>query len=195
MNFRAFTGPVVGILTLLLTVGGSIAQPLAPQSLEENTNRKGDDIKSVQMVSGGFNNPPNDCAALCAKTDGCQAWTLVKNNSVCWIKRSIPPATPDACCTSGVIPRAIESNTDRPGSDITELVGGPVNKSGVEKCQAACQANSTCGAWTFVKPQVSSSKIVAYGKCYLKSPVPAARTDSCCVSGVMFRGIPQPPPK
>jgi hypothetical protein len=189
-------GKSSGIAGLIMSAGMSMAQPLAPQSQEENTNRVGGDITPpIQLTPGGLIGPPDVCAATCAKKGNCQSWTLVTKTSMCWLKGSIPQAKSDDCCTSGVIAREVESNTDRPGSDIAEIAGGPVNQPGGAKCQAACEANSRCKAWTFVMPKKFSPNIVSYGKCYLKSPVPAARTDKCCVSGVVDRRDPPANPK
>lgn len=52
-----------------------------------------------------------ECQAICAgveeqRLDGpiCNAWTYVKQTHECWLKGSVPPATRDPCCTSGILP-------------------------------------------------------------------------------------------
>jgi len=69
-----------------------------------------------------------------------------------------------------------EMDTDRMGNDI---YGFPMTQADPTQCQAACNANAQCKAWTYVKPGVKAAE--AY--CFLKNPAPAASPNSCCVSG------------
>jgi hypothetical protein len=46
-------------------------------------------------------------------------------------------------------------------------------------CQAACLSDERCFAWTFVKPDMFGP----FPRCWLKSRVPAAQSNPCCVSG------------
>jgi len=67
----------------------------------------------------------------------------------------------------------LEYNTDRPGSDYAQrLVANP------ESCRAACTAEGTCQAFTFVKPAVGAP----VGQCFLKQTVPAYVSNPCCIS-------------
>lgn len=77
-----------------------------------------------------------------------------------------------------------EYGKDRPGGDYNGIAGtaGPV------QCEAACKADATCQAWTWVNPGVQGPQ----PSCYLKSSVPAQKTDGCCTSGVKLTG-PVPP--
>jgi hypothetical protein len=70
----------------------------------------------------------------------------------------------------------IELNTDRPGSDITTLA---LDKPKATLCHDACQSNSECVAWTYVKPGI----INANAHCRLKSKLPDPKRSSCCISG------------
>jgi hypothetical protein len=70
-----------------------------------------------------------------------------------------------------------EWNTDRPGQNLSSVL--LVEDPGL--CQARCDANSACKAWTFVKPGIQHP---IRGRCWLKSAVPAARSSGCCTSGV-----------
>jgi hypothetical protein len=47
-------------------------------------------------------------------------------------------------------------------------------------CQEACLADQRCKAWTFVR----MGTLGPLASCWLKSQVPEARPDPCCVSGV-----------
>jgi hypothetical protein len=69
--------------------------------------------------------------------------------------------------------QSIEYGKNRPGSDFSNFAL-PAN-SAPENCQGACQASSSCQAWTFVR---GSSP-----HCWLKNAKPASTDDACCVSG------------
>lgn len=182
------------IVVMLYTVVVTIAHAEVPQFFEANTNRMGADYKNIRIEKfppGSFGSEEDSCMRACSEDPKCQAWTFVKQESMCWLKSAIPEAKPNSCCTSGVVARQREKNTDRPGNDIAEFVtSGNVLMSDVAECQSACEKNSSCGAWTLVKPKIVNKEIVGYGKCFLKSPVPAARTDKCCTSGVVDRSVP-----
>lgn len=74
---------------------------------------------------------------------------------------------------------SIEANTSRWGSDYRRFA---LATGGAEACAAACQQDSKCQAWSYVKAGASGS---ASAVCRLKSAVPKAASDPCCVSGVM----------
>lgn len=69
----------------------------------------------------------------------------------------------------------VENGTDRAGSDYQRVpnVGDP------GACRARCDADTRCKAYTWVKPGLQGPTAV----CYLKSSVPKATGNSCCVSG------------
>ncbi|ABD88610.1 PAN domain-containing protein [Rhodopseudomonas palustris] len=73
--------------------------------------------------------------------------------------------------------QTVEYGKDRMGADIANFVL-PAN-SLPENCQGACQANSSCMAWTFVR----SAGQGQMPHCWLKNPAPAAKDSVCCVSG------------
>jgi hypothetical protein len=70
--------------------------------LEVGTNLNGGDFAPVGMQS----NSPEECSYSCVQDDSCKAMTFVKNPSapggVCWLKASVPAATPNASMTSSV---------------------------------------------------------------------------------------------
>lgn len=73
--------------------------------------------------------------------------------------------------------QGMEWNVDRLGGDYTSFNLG---QSDPALCRNACNADSRCRAWTFVRPGVQG----ATARCWLKSVVPAGLANNCCVSGV-----------
>jgi hypothetical protein len=76
---------------------------------------------------------------------------------------------------------AAMNNIDFPGAD---FVSFPVGSTSPRTCQAACEENRDCQAYTYVKAGIQSA--TAY--CYLKKNASAAVPNSCCISGVV-RGV------
>ena len=72
---------------------------------------------------------------------------------------------------------SFEPDTNRAGSDFTnfEAIGDRM-----EICRDACAAESSCIAYTYVRPGLQGPR----AKCWLKSSVPEARLERCCISGV-----------
>jgi hypothetical protein len=70
----------------------------------------------------------------------------------------------------------LEDNTNRPGSDYRsyEIQADP------GKCRNDCATDPTCKAFTYVKPGIQGPS----ARCWLKSAVPNATTDDCCITGV-----------
>lgn len=87
--------------------------------------------------------------------------------------------------TGGLIPgmqalqptMTLESNTDRPGQNYRVL---DLEVADPSLCGQACMGDSRCRAYTYVKPGVQGPK----ARCWLKTGVPSAQTNPCCVSGV-----------
>jgi hypothetical protein len=72
-------------------------------------------------------------------------------------------------------PREPEIRTNRFGGDYASR-----EVPTAEQCQSACASEARCKAWTWIKPGIQGPA----AKCWLKSTVPAARSDDCCTSGV-----------
>ena len=72
---------------------------------------------------------------------------------------------------------SIEKDTDRAGKDYKNFELSAPNP---ELCKAACEKDPKCKAYTYVKPGVQGQG----AHCWLKSGVPKANKDQCCVSGV-----------
>jgi len=80
----------------------------------------------------------------------------------------------------------LEVDTDRPGGDYTNVT--LPSGSAPQLCLSLCNADAPCQAWTFVKAAVQAQN----PRCWLKSSVPAAITNQCCVSGVKSAGAFEP---
>jgi hypothetical protein len=151
---------------------------------EPGVDRRGGDYANFELPESD----PGACGARCAGDAGCLAYTYVRpsngNAAHCWLKNTIPPATPSNCCVSGIRAQApppgrgvtYEPDTNRGGSDYTGF--DAANDANV--CRNNCANDGRCKAYTWVKPGVQG----ASARCYLKSAVPPPTHDTCCVSGV-----------
>ena len=74
----------------------------------------------------------------------------------------------------------VEIDTDRSGNDIASVSTPNMT---VSICQATCQVNSDCAAWTYVEAGIQGPDPF----CHLKSPAPPPAPDSCCTSGAILR--------
>ncbi len=81
----------------------------------------------------------------------------------------------------------MEQDVDRPGGDYRNFASPTPNPA---VCQNACQSESQCRAWTYVKPGIQG----AQAQCWLKSTVPPPRQSTCCISGVMSSSAGSAPP-
>jgi hypothetical protein len=69
--------------------------------MSDNTDRAGSDYRSFDLTN------PGECQLACNQQRTCRAWTYVRpgvqgSNAKCHLKNAVPPATPNACCISGV---------------------------------------------------------------------------------------------
>ncbi len=88
-------------------------------------------------------------------------------------------AAPAAPAPVERVDAGMENDTDRPGSDYDKF---HIDDQRPDRCQSEClRQGDRCKAWTYVRPGVQHK----YAVCYLKSEVPSARPDKCCVSGVL----------
>jgi hypothetical protein len=169
----------VGILLL--------ANPV-PGLAQVGFDRPGADYASVPLRTAD----PDLCAARCERDPHCRAWgfsypVTESANAVCWLKSRVTPRVPAMCCASGVRgtgviePRtgATEFGFDRYGGDLRhfEVAADVDGKS----CQAACEGENGCRAWTYVRPGYVGPSAV----CYLKGRVTRPVRKPCCISGVV----------
>jgi hypothetical protein len=160
----------------------------APAEAQVGYDRPGGDYASTPSRSGD----PSLCAARCERDSRCRAWAfsypMTENaNAVCWLKSRVTPRTAASCCVSGVRGAGIielnagpvEFAVDRSGGDYRhfELPPDPSGKS----CQAACEGEESCRAWTYARPGYLGSTAL----CYLKKRITRPLRRPCCLSGVV----------
>jgi hypothetical protein len=160
----------------------------APATAQVGYDRPGGDYASFPLRSAD----PATCAARCERDARCRAWgfsypATESANAVCWLKSKVPARLPALCCASGVRgtgviePRTgvVEFGFDRYGGDLRHF-DIAADASG-RPCQAACEAEPTCRAWTYVRAGYVGPSAV----CYLKSRITRPVRKPCCISGVM----------
>lgn len=78
---------------------------------------------------------------------------------------------------------AWENNIDRPGQDFSSFwISKEIEMfTAPGKCESACRNNQKCMSFTYVKPGIQGED----ARCYLKSGVPTATQNNCCVSGIV----------
>ena len=70
-----------------------------------------------------------------------------------------------------------EENIDRPGNDYKSF---ELTYPDHRLCLTACNDDTRCRAYTYVKPGIQGSN----AKCWLKNEIPKATSNHCCISGV-----------
>jgi hypothetical protein len=173
---------LIGALTLAAAGLCSSAQA------QTGFDRRGGDYTSFPIRSGD----PALCAARCEREARCLAWSFSyprseNTQSVCWLKSKVPPRIEDKCCVSGVRgagvvePRTgpVEFSIDRLGGDY-RYFDTATDASGAA-CKAACESESKCRAWTYVRP----GYIGVSARCYLKDRLTRPRAKPCCISSVV----------
>jgi len=128
-----------------------------PTRFEVGVDRLGGDFAALAIGSA------DACAAACGRNSSCRAWTQLGGS--CFLKNTIPPASTGTCaaCTSGVVARGLEQDTDRFGADYASVP----NNGTPQDCAAACARDARCASFTHV----------GFG-CFLKDSVaPASSTN------------------
>jgi PAN domain len=173
--------PSLGFLIALAVI-------CAPAQAQVGYDRPGADYASFPVRSAD----PAQCAGRCERDPRCRAWgfsypVTESASAVCWLKSRVTPRVVSPCCASGVRgtgviePRtgATEFGFDRYGGDYRQLDVGP-DPDG-KSCQAACETDGHCRAWTYVRPGYVGASAV----CYLKSRITRPIRKPCCISGVI----------
>jgi len=164
------------------------------KNVEWNTDRPGLDFSNFNLPQAN----PKLCKIKCDGNPKCKAWTYVKPNTIqgpnprCWLKHAVPAAKKNSCCVSGTKapkppgfkPINMEWNTDRPGSDFSNF---NLPNANPQLCKNKCASNPKCKAWTYVKPNTIQGP---NPRCWLKHSIPAAKKNTCCISG---RKVLKPP--
>jgi hypothetical protein len=150
-------------------------------------DRRGADYLSFPLRSGD----PAACATRCDRDARCRAWGFsyptADRTATCWLKNQVPPRVEDQASASGVRGTGVieprfgmrESSIDRIGGDYRNIEV-PADPSG-EPCKNACDADTTCRAWTYARP----GYVGANPRCFLKDRVMPPRHRPCCISGVV----------
>ncbi len=150
-------------------------------------DRRGGDYLNFAVRSGD----PAACAARCDRELRCRAWSFSyptgDRPATCSLKSQVPPRIEDPGSASGVRGAEVieprngsrEFGIDRTGGDYLSL-DVPPDPSG-EACKAACEGDTQCRAWTYVRPGYLGPD----ARCYLKSRIMPPHHKPCCISGVI----------
>jgi caspase domain-containing protein/PAN domain-containing protein len=166
-----------------------VAPPVPPAvpNMLNDVNLFGQDFAGFPLESAD----PKLCQTACQSDTKCVAWSYVRpgvqgRQARCWLKDHVPPQTASNCCVSGIegahpsgsraMPRMF-AEVDLSGQD---YAGFPLGSADPALCQNACQSDTKCLAWTYVRPGVQGKQ----ARCWLKNPVPAGHFSTCCVSGI-----------
>ena len=155
-------------------------------TFENDTNRGGSDYRNFEVQAN-----PAICRDECAKDPTCRAFTYVKPgvqgaNARCWLKNSVPPASANTCCVSGMKSEAassggLEVDVNRKGSDYRHY---DLPSNNPNQCRDDCMNDPRCKSFTYVRPSYWGPN----AHCWLKDGVPAATQEGCCISGVKGGG-------
>jgi len=85
--------------------GRKVSKPKPPTpKMEWNIDRPGSDFSNFNLTKAD----PQLCRSKCAGNPKCKAWTYVRPHTTqgpnprCWLKHSVPAASKNSCCVSGV---------------------------------------------------------------------------------------------
>jgi len=147
-------------------------------SWEAGWDLMGDDyaiLKDSDLTGGCTGDGACPCQARCEADgpDRCKAWTLVgstfdQGGARCALKSSIPTPSehPGGDIISGV--QRLYNGWDLPGSDYSTLRDASLTGDASGKaCQARCQSDGNCVAWTLVLDSFDGD-----ARCCLKNSVP-----------------------
>jgi len=160
---------------------------VSPCPAQVGFDRPGGDYSSFAVRTGD----PMQCAFRCERDGRCRAWSFGypagDSAAVCWLKAQVPTRIEQSDSVSGVrgagvvAPKrgSVEFAIDRIGGDYknVEIAPDPTGLS----CKAACEADSHCRAWTYVRPGYGAPS----ARCFLKDKVKAPHHKPCCISGVV----------
>jgi hypothetical protein len=174
-------------LAVLVLAALSLAATV-PAQAQSGYDRRGGDYLHFEIRTGD----PAVCAGRCERDPRCRAWAFSYPRTenalaICWLKNKVPPRNEDKCCISGVrgagviapVKGALEFGIDRYGGDYRNF-DLPADSTG-SACNAACEADDKCRAWTYVRP----GYVGASARCYLKDKITRPRRKPCCISGVV----------
>lgn len=188
MSGESVVGGSQRMQRILISLVTAMSVAPLPVYAQAGFDRPGGDYLNFRVPGAD----PAVCAARCDREPRCKAWSFsypatARSAATCWLKSSVPARVENSCCVSGVRgagviePRneKIEFAIDRFGGDYRSF-DTPLDPAGTP-CAAACEADSRCRAWTYVRP----GYIGASARCYLKERVTRPRRKPCCISGVV----------
>ncbi len=172
---------LIALTFCLLLIGA------APCRAQVGFDRPGGDYTNFAVRNGD----PAVCALRCERDARCRAWSFnyptAESGAVCWLKAQVPQRVEEPSSVSGVRgagviePKGgpVEFAIDRGGGDYrsVELSPDPTGLS----CKAACEGESRCRAWTYLRPGYGGPA----ARCFLKDRVKPPRHRPCCISGVV----------
>jgi hypothetical protein len=176
------------LIRIVAAVALAVLAQACPAHAQTGFDRRGGDYTNFPIRSGD----PALCAARCEREARCLAWSFSyprseNTYSVCWLKNNVPPRIEDKCCVSGVRGAGVveprtgptEFSIDRTGGDYRnfDTASGPPGVA----CKEACESDTKCRAWTYVRP----GYIAPSARCYLKEKITRPRAKPCCLSGVV----------
>ena len=174
--------------TLVACLIAILCAVIAPAHAQTGFDRPGGDFSNFTVAGGD----PAACAARCEREGRCRAWSFsyprtAAPGATCWLKNRVTKRVEDSCCVSGVKGAGvletksgpIEFSIDRTGGDLRNMDVNADPTGSV--CGQACEAESRCRAWTYVRP----GYLGASARCFLKERLTAPRRTPCCVSGVV----------
>jgi hypothetical protein len=128
----------------------------SPSSMRQlhNVDLFGGDIDDRRPVSLA------ECETICVNDHNCRGYTFVRAKQWCWLKSEIGTAANKGGVTSGVksdVPEpAIQTNANMERFENTDFQQGDIPGSdrkpvSLEECEALCQRDSSCRAYTWVR--------------------------------------------
>jgi hypothetical protein len=185
-----FLATVMLLLSTFAFTHATETAPVGPVqnnvTVENDTNRPGSDYRDFEIQAD-----PAICRNACANDATCRAYTYVKpgvqgQSAHCWLKNSAPNASANNCCVSGVksngdAAQGLEVNVNRRGGDYQDF---ELRSNNPYECRDACSNDARCASFTYVRPSFFGQ----YSHCFLKSSVPGAAQEGCCISGVVRAG-------
>lgn len=174
------------VVAVCLPAAALLLAPVAARA-QVGYDRPGGDYATFPVRSGD----PAVCSARCDRDSRCRAWSFsypaAGRQAECRLKSQVPHRVEDSATISGVHGSGVieprqgsqEYSMDRPGGDYRSFEIA-ANATG-ETCKSACDAESQCRAWTYMRPGYAGPA----AQCYLKNRVMPPRHRPCCISGVV----------
>ena len=187
LNIRLFTLALTMACVLLLPL---IASTQGFGAREDNTSFNGTRLTYYQR-SG-----VDQCQADCANNPNCKGYTWIQagtynagDAAMCYLMSEVTGraaarghySAEKGAAGGGGDGLTAEDNTDRPGADYKNF---DLPQPNWTLCRDACANDGNCRAYTYVKPGAQG----ATARCWLKSSVPAAVQNGCCISGARSGG-------